>query len=47
VVGTGRDLDTARATAYRAVDAIDLRGSHHRTDIAAAVCDDRGRSLVQ
>jgi len=37
VVGTGADLEAARDTAYRAVDLIDLRGSHHRTDIAAKV----------
>jgi phosphoribosylamine--glycine ligase len=36
VVGTGPDLTAARATAYRAVDLIDLPGSHHRTDIAEA-----------
>ena len=34
VVGTGESLDDARARAYRAVDLIGLRGSHHRTDIA-------------
>jgi phosphoribosylamine--glycine ligase len=36
VVGTGSDLGGARAAAYRAVDAVDLTGSHHRRDIAAA-----------
>jgi phosphoribosylamine---glycine ligase len=36
VVGTGTDLARARSTAYLAVDRIDLRGSHHRTDIARA-----------
>lgn len=35
VVGTGTDLEAARATAYTAVDRIGLRGSHHRRDIAA------------
>lgn len=35
VVGTGSDLEAARATAYTAVDRIGLRGSHHRRDIAA------------
>jgi len=35
VVGTGHDLQTARDTAYAAVDRIGLRGSHHRRDIAA------------
>ncbi len=36
VVGTGRDLAAARATAYEAVAAIRLAGSHHRGDIALA-----------
>jgi phosphoribosylamine---glycine ligase len=36
VVGTGPDLAAARASAYDAVGRISLRGSHHRTDIAAA-----------
>lgn len=35
VVGTGSDLEAARACAYAAVDRIGLRGSHHRRDIAA------------
>jgi phosphoribosylamine--glycine ligase len=35
VVGTGADLATARERAYAGVAAIDLPGSHHRTDIAA------------
>jgi phosphoribosylamine--glycine ligase len=35
VVGTGPDLDAARATAYEAVGRISIRGGHHRTDIAA------------
>ncbi len=34
VVGTGPDLATARAAAYRRVAGIGLPGSHHRTDIA-------------
>ncbi len=37
VVGTGPDLGAARAAAYEAVGHIHLDGSHHRTDIAAAV----------
>lgn len=37
VVGVGDDLPAARATAYRAVDLIELAGSQHRTDIAAQV----------
>jgi len=35
VVGTGADVAQARAHAYDAVAHIELRGSHHRTDIAA------------
>ncbi|KGM09969.1 phosphoribosylamine--glycine ligase [Cellulomonas bogoriensis] len=35
VVGTGEDVDAARAVAYDAVARVGLRGSHHRTDIAA------------
>jgi phosphoribosylamine---glycine ligase len=35
VVGTGPDVATARARAYEAVGRIRIRGSHHRTDIAA------------
>jgi phosphoribosylamine--glycine ligase len=34
VVGTGKDLATARRVAYEAVRKIRLRGSHHRSDIA-------------
>ncbi len=34
VVGTGADLAAARATAYAGVAAVQLPGSHHRTDIA-------------
>ena len=37
VVGTGADLGSARAAAYAGVSAIRLRGSHHRTDIAATM----------
>ncbi len=36
VVGTGPDLATARATAYRAADKIDFYGKHYRSDIADA-----------
>lgn len=36
VVGVGPTLADARATAYDAVSRIRIRGSHHRTDIAAA-----------
>lgn len=35
VVALGDDLTQARERAYEVVDAIELRGSHHRTDIAA------------
>lgn len=38
-VGTGADLAAARAAAYRVVDAVSLRGSHHRTDIAQAAAE--------
>ncbi len=34
VVGLGADLEEARETAYRAVECIELPGSHYRTDIA-------------
>ncbi len=36
VVGLGADLAAARVRAYEAVDRIELVGSHHRRDIAAA-----------
>jgi len=36
VVGLGADLAAARVRAYEAVDQIELVGSHHRRDIAAA-----------
>jgi phosphoribosylamine--glycine ligase len=39
VVGTGRDLAAARATAYAGVDRITLAGSHHRSDIARAAAE--------
>lgn len=35
VVGIGPDVDAARAAAYSGVERIGLRGSHHRSDIAA------------
>jgi len=35
VVGTGADVAAARAAAYAGVRRISLRGSHHRSDIAA------------
>jgi phosphoribosylamine--glycine ligase len=41
VVGTGADVEQARLRAYRAVDSIELRGSHHRSDIAASAGDGR------
>lgn len=36
IVATGKSLVDARAAAYDAVAQIELRGSHHRTDIARA-----------
>jgi phosphoribosylamine--glycine ligase len=41
VVGTGDDLASARKRAYALVDAVHLRGSHHRTDIALAAAEGR------
>ncbi len=37
VTAVGSDVADARAKAYAGVDAISVRGSHHRTDIAAGV----------
>jgi phosphoribosylamine--glycine ligase len=34
VVGTGPDLNAARAAAYQRLSGVHLAGSHHRTDIA-------------
>lgn len=36
VVGTGADLNAARAAAYRLIESIKLPGSHFRTDIGLA-----------
>ena len=36
VIGTGADVASARAAAYRGVERIDFEGAQHRTDIAAA-----------
>ena len=44
VVATGADLARARTAAYELVAKVRLRGSHHRTDIAAAAAE--GRVLV-
>lgn len=44
VVATGTDLAQARNRAYRAVDRIRIKGSHHRADIALAA--QRGEILV-
>ncbi|MGU3499962.1 phosphoribosylamine--glycine ligase [Mycobacterium sp. C31M] len=41
VVGTGADLDAARATAYRLAGSIKLPGSHFRTDIGQAAAEGR------
>ena len=35
VIGTGADVETARAVAYDGVDRISFDGAQHRTDIAA------------
>jgi phosphoribosylamine--glycine ligase len=41
VVGTGADLDAARADAYATVSSIRLPGSHFRTDIGLAAAEGR------
>ena len=41
VVGTGTDLDAARADAYRRIASIRLPGSHFRTDIGLAAAEGR------
>ena len=41
VVGTGDDLDAARAAAYALIDSIKLPGSHFRTDIGLAAAEGR------
>jgi phosphoribosylamine--glycine ligase len=41
VVGTGPDLATARDVAYRAADAIEMRGGWYRRDIAEAAAHSR------
>ena len=41
VVGLGDGLEGAREAVYAGVDAIRLRGSHHRRDIAAAAAQGR------
>lgn len=41
VVGTGADLDAARASAYQAIKSIRLPGSHFRTDIGLAAAEGR------
>jgi phosphoribosylamine--glycine ligase len=38
-VGTGADLDAARAAAYAIVSSIRLPGSHFRTDIGQAAAE--------
>jgi len=43
-VATGSSLGQARENVYRAVDRVEIRGSHHRTDIALAA--DEGRIHV-
>jgi len=44
VVATGSSLGQARENVYRAVDRVEIRGSHHRADIALAA--DEGRIHV-
>ena len=44
VVGTGDDLEQARAQAYAGIGMIDLAGSFYRTDIAAGALPASGRS---
>lgn len=41
VVATGADLAQARERVYAGVDALTLKGSHHRTDIALAALEGR------
>ncbi|WP_395309898.1 phosphoribosylamine--glycine ligase [Mycobacterium sp. AMU20-3851] len=41
VVGTGPDLDAARAAAYQTIKSIRLPGSHFRTDIGLAAAQGR------
>lgn len=41
VVGTGADLDAARAAAYSLISSIRLPGSHFRTDIGLAAAEGR------
>lgn len=41
VVGTGADLEAARADAYAKIDAIRLPGSHFRSDIGLAAAEGR------
>lgn len=43
VVGTGADLDAARAAAYSIAESIRLPGSHFRTDIGLAAAEGRIR----
>ncbi|WP_446665071.1 phosphoribosylamine--glycine ligase [Flexivirga sp. B27] len=38
-VGVGADLAAARTAAYKLVDGVQLRGSHHRTEIAQQAAD--------
>lgn len=41
VVGTGTDLQAARADAYAKIEAIRLPGSHFRSDIGLAAAEGR------
>jgi phosphoribosylamine--glycine ligase len=46
VVGIGADIDAARARAYAGVEVIALRGSQHRTDIAAQLPEPAAPTLA-
>ena len=39
VTAVGPDFDTARRRAYAGVDAVDIDGAHHRSDIGRAAAD--------
>ncbi|MEX2441578.1 MAG: phosphoribosylglycinamide synthetase C domain-containing protein, partial [Pontimonas sp.] len=41
VIATGPNFDTARQSAYQALEAISLQGGHYRLDIAQGVSDDQ------
>ncbi len=47
VVGTGATLAAAREAAYAVVDRIELRGSQHRTDIAAQAAESEAAAIEE